>query len=276
MIERELETRLELDLSAASGLVLHKGIVSVVADDRLAVHRYRLQDGAVLAPLPLTEDAPGRVWAKRDKPDLEALLDPGDGGLLALGSGSRPQRDRGFRVLPNGQHAVVDLAPLYARLRQDLAELNIEGAARQDQTLWLAHRGVGAAGASCLIRVDARALDPDLAQWPAALLRDLRPVDLGTLDGVPLGLTDLACDGSGRLHFLAAAEATDDPYLDGATRGSVFGRIEPDGRAIALLRLRPDVKAEGLAWLAAQRWLLVTDADDPTRRATLYEFDAAV
>lgn len=266
-----LRPRFALGLIAASALVLRDGVVHVLGDDRTALDRYRLSDGAALSPIPLPGLPAGEVLAKRDKPDLEALVDAGDGALVALGSGSRPNRERAFRIHNDGAVRSIDLAPLYARLRQDIADLDIEGATRHAGGLTLAHRGVGRGGASRLIRLDPRALDPACTCWTADLLQRIDTVALGDLDGVALGLTDLACDAERSLHYLAAAEATDDPWLDGRCHGSVIGRIEPDGRATTLGRLQPTVKAEGLCALDADTWLVVTDADDPAQRAMLYE-----
>jgi hypothetical protein len=162
---------------------------------------------------------------------------------------------------------------LYTRLRRDIPDLNIEGAALEgSDTFVLAHRGVGRADASALIRLEAPALlDP---VWPVSALRGVQGIDLGALDGVALAFTDLAPGPDGVLYYLAAAEDTDDPYRDGHCRGSVIGRLERDGTARALARLGSNVKAEGLAYShragGEDIWLVVTDADDPTLRAKLY------
>lgn len=274
--DAQLHTCFTLSLSAASGLVLREGIVTVLGDDCAALHRYRLHDGAALPSIPLLGLPVDAVLAKADKPDLEALVDLGNGALLALGSGSRPNRERGFRI--SATHAVehIDLSPLYAALRAEIPTLNIEGAAFQAGDLVLAHRGLARGDVSRLIRLDPHAaLDSNCRHWSAELLRKIQPVALGELDGVDLAFTDLACDTNGVLHYLAAAEATNDPYLDGECRGSVIGRIDTDGRAHRLARLRPDMKAEGLTWLGStanyQRWLVVTDADDPKQDARLFE-----
>ncbi|TDU31466.1 hypothetical protein DFR24_0836 [Panacagrimonas perspica] len=272
----QLDARFTLTLSAASGIVLRDGIVHVMGDDRGALDRFLFVDGTPLAPIALIPgDADAdAVLAKPDKPDLEALVDLGDGSLLALGSGSRANRERGFRIGADGVQE-IDLSPLYARLRQDLPNLNIEGAARVGFELVLAHRGVGKSDASCLVRLDAsKLLARRPSSWTAAGLIEIRPVALGQIDGVALAFTDLATDADGTLHYLAAAEDTDDPYLDGACRGSVIGRLTK-GSALPTARLRPDVKAEGLAFLGRSvrdnSWAVVTDADDPGLRAKLYE-----
>ena len=68
------------------------------------------------------------------------------------------------------------------------------------------------------------------------------------------------------LHFLAAAEATDDPYEDAPCAGSALGCFDAAFFPRLLARLRPDLKAEGLAWWEPPggpgRWLVVADADD--------------
>ncbi|MGQ0620766.1 MAG: DUF6929 family protein [Panacagrimonas sp.] len=264
-----------LDLSAASGLVTRDEVAWVVADDRLALDSYRLRDGARLPPVPLLHGAADEAIRKKKKPDLEALMDLSDGRLLALGSGSRPNRERAFLV-EGSQVEVLDLSALYERLRAEIGSLNIEGAVRDGRHLLLSHRGL--VGASCIIRLDAEmCLRASDRAWPASTLIDITRVELGSLDGVPLSLTDLALSPGGVLHYLAAAENTDDAYLDGHCAGSVIGYLEPDFlRARHLGRLRPDVKAEGLAWAKRERghdhWLAVTDADDRDLKATMYGF----
>ncbi|MGH8517665.1 MAG: DUF6910 family protein, partial [Panacagrimonas sp.] len=230
----------------------------------VGLDRYDRTDGAALTPIALLAGFDAlTTLPKPEKPDLEALAELGDGTLVALGSGSRPNRDRGYRIAVDGGVCELDLSPLYAHLRRDIPDLNIEGAALQgDHTLVLAHRGVGRGGASRLIRLDASLLrDERLAAWPAAALRAVQGVDLGTLDGVALAFTDLAPGPDGVLYYLAAAEDTDDPYCDGHCRGSVIGRLDADGTARTLARLTPPVKAEGLAFShrdgGANHWWVV-------------------
>lgn len=270
--ERALHRRFALSLSAASGIVIRDGVAWVVGDDRVGLDRYDLSDGLALAPVSLLagHDASATL-AKPEKPDLEALAELGDDSLVALGSGSRPNRDRGFRIDGRARVQPLDLAPLYARLRQEIPDLNVEGAALEgDDTLVLAHRGVGRSDASRLIRLDARALR-GASTWSPAALHGIERADLGTLDGVALAFTDLAPGPEGSLYYLAAAEDTDDPYRDGHCRGSVIGRLERDGTARPLAQLSPAVKAEGLAYASRDHWWVVTDADDPSLRAWLYE-----
>lgn len=265
----------ELQLSAASGLVLRDGLAWVVADDRLALDAYTLAQGLHHETILLRPDATAAALAKPDKPDLEALADLGNDRLLALGSGSRPNRELAY-LIERGAATHIDVSALYERLRSEIRKLNIEAAVRRGPELLLAHRGHGRRHASCIVRIDLdAALRATSGVWPASALIDITEVQLGKLDGTPLGITDLALDPAGHLHYLAAAENTDDAYLDGRCMGTLIGRLDERMRPTHLARLRPDLKAEGLAWWKSSKthahWCVVTDADDPARRATLFE-----
>lgn len=275
-----LRSVFDLDLSAASGLVVLDGLAWVVADHQLALHGYPL-DGAG-RPCSIALDpamaVAGFALPKKIKPDLEVLFDAGDGRLVALGSGSRPNRCRGFSIdYAGGTVDTIDLWPSYESPRLRSAPLNVEGAVRLGDALILAHRGLSAADPSRILVFDAQAcLVAHRDRWPASALRSIITVDLGTLDGVPPGVTDLALHPRLGLHYLAVAERTEDAYADGEVVGTVFGRLDAEFRPTTLGRLRPDHKCEGLAWwkadAAAEHWLGVTDADDPTRPARLLSF----
>lgn len=278
-----LRTVFDLDLSAASGLVVLDGLAWVVADDQLTLRAYPL-DGAgrsrSIALDPAAVPVAGVALPKKSKPDLEVLFDAGDGRLVALGSGSRPNRCRGFSIgLADGSVDTIDLSLAYESPRLRSAPLNVEGAARLGDTLILAHRGLSAADPSRILVFDAQAcLAAQRGRWPASALRSIITVELGTLAGVPLGFTDLALHPRRGLHYLAVAERTDDAYADGEVVGTVFGRLDAGFRPTTLGRLRPDHKCEGLAWWkadhAADHWLGVTDADDPVQPARLLSFVA--
>lgn len=269
-------------LSAASGLVRAGACLYLVADDEhhlaalpraataptVALHRFRERD------LPQAKGA-----RKRRKPDLEALalVPPAPGGLqgrlLALGSGSRPNREAGF-VWPleawgalAGTARPLDLAPLYAPLHALLADLNVEGAFFDAAHLVLLHRGHLASSNAC-ITFDA----PAALAWldgaaPPAPLR-IAPLALGALDGVAYGVTDGLALPAGDWLVSAVAEATDDSYRDGACAGSLLARVAPDGTVRACWPLAGAPKVEGLC-LDGERLLMVTDADDPDRASEL-------
>jgi hypothetical protein len=151
-------------VAAASGLVCANGRAYVVADDEhhLAIYSDLESPGRLLRLAPLAEgELPADpAQRKRRKPDLEILMRLPGGGLLALGSGSSAQRERGWFVAldPRGEPArrprsssrpsrpsspcrVIDLTPLYTPLRTRLGEINIEGAMCLGVEFVLLHRG---------------------------------------------------------------------------------------------------------------------------------------
>jgi hypothetical protein len=251
-----------LPVSAASGLVEADGVLWVIADDGTHLAGF---DVAGLAPRPLIALL-DEVWPeehaarKRQKADLEALCAIGDGRLLALGSGSRPNRCRGVAVdVRSGAREIVELGPLYAAI--GLPDLNIEGAARLGGRLRLLQRGNGAGAVNAVIDVDPITLT----------LRAVRRVELGALEGVRWGFTDASPLGDGRLLFSAAAESGDDVYRDGQCLDSALGVLAEDGTVEWLRPLgRPGVKIEGVHARGDRAWL-VSDADDATQPTTLYE-----
>ena len=92
-----------------------------------------------------------------------------------------------------------------------------------------------------------------------------RIVDLGTIEGVPLGFTDGAALPDGRIVFSAVAEHTEGTYLDGPCIGAAIGIIGTDGQVEALYRLAQTHKVEGVhATIHGDliHLLMVTDADD--------------
>ena len=264
-----------LRLSAGSALVYHQQRLWLLADDALVLQQYSPQ-GLWLGELPLL---PGRLPAdpaqrKRLKPDFEALLLLPDGSLLALGSGSTPLRRRGCR-LRDGRVEPIDLSPLYLALETQFRELNLEGAVVYGEQLLLAQRGNGAAGEHALICLDLLRAMADLQRGclTAAGLQRVLALAPGTLEQVPLGLTDLCLDPAGRLYFSAAAEASGSTYADGECVGSVLGRFGPDLQVEWRARLETREKIEGLCFLPDGRLLLVADPDDPQRCSPLFALD---
>ncbi|MFN7130636.1 MAG: DUF6910 family protein, partial [Myxococcales bacterium] len=253
--------------------------------DALHLGRFTPDDAAKgtalrLLPGALPEDAKRR---KAEKPDFEILLalPPFDtcpeGALLALGSGSAPQRRRGvllpFRGGGCDAPRVCDFSPLFERLETAISELNLEGAALAGDRALLLQRGNGSDGRNAVVELDRAALLEALGSGgpiPASVLRGLRDVPLGALEGVPLGFTDGAGLADGSVLFTAAAEAGGSTWHDGACPGSVVGMLTP---SLELAWLRPvDVvtKLEGIARAGDGTLYLVADADDPARPAALY------
>lgn len=277
-------------ISAASGLVRAGAWLHVVADDSLHLATFPLQGDA---PGHLTRLLPGELPPqpkprKEAKPDLEALCLLGalagapQGALLAVPSGSTPQRQQGVLVpldeqgLPAGAPRAVDFAALYAQLAREVGSLNVEGAALSGRRLRLLQRGNGEGSVDAVVDLDAERLVRTLESGQPLepdLVRTVRRWELGRAGHVRLSFTDASPLADGRLVFTAAAEDTRDAYADGPVQGSAVGVLAPDGSPLFLDAVDARVKLEGVAaWLEAGRihLLLVADADDPTVPAPLY------
>ena len=192
----------------------------------------------------------------RDKPDLEALttLPPFEGssygGLLGLGSGSNDRRDRGFYWHFEadgslaGEPIQIDLEPLYTRLREEVAELNVEGAAVLDDRFLVFHRGNGDNSQNAIAELE-------LDQVVASMVGDrsidveeltrVRAYDLGDLDGTPLCFSDATTLSDDLVVFTASAEDS-----DGKIHGSVVGTIDPGGEIERLRTIDRKWKVEGV------------------------------
>jgi hypothetical protein len=276
-------------VSAASGAVHVGRRLYVIGDDELHMAvfdaagstpgaRFRLMPGS----LPLSAGA-----RKAVKPEFEALflLPPStrhtNGALLALGSGSTARRMSGA-LMPldpggaPGKPIRVDLAPLYKPLDAFVTKLNIEGAVVSFGRLLLFQRGNSAEGRNAIFGfdlTDALATFESGREPGAPITTD---VALGMVDGVPLCFTDAAPLSDGRIVFTAVAEATDDPYLDGACVGAAIGILDNKLRLAALYPLVQPLKVEGVTALQGADVIdlfMVTDADDPAKPSRLYHVE---
>jgi hypothetical protein len=155
-------------LSAASGLVRIGRRLYVAADDENMLGVFDLEEHRPGTLRRLFEgDLPAAHEARKaTKADLESLTVlppfPGHptGALLALGSGSRPQRQRAALMSLDREGALdgvvrqIDLWPLYAPLREQHPLLNIEGAFVNVGHLCLLQRGHAAEPVNAVIRFD--------------------------------------------------------------------------------------------------------------------------
>jgi hypothetical protein len=277
-------------LSAASGLVRLDDALYVVADDEVHLGVFDLQSqapGRLLRLRAASLDLEPKA-RKRMKPDFEALVHVAgtakhpNGGLLALGSGSRNQRvaatwvefdERGHIATPP---RTFDLAPLYDAVTRIVGEVNIEGAVIHDRELRLFQRGNKGRGVNAVIGFEwsivAMALsEGGLSREPTASFVD--EYDLGSIDGVPLGFSDAAGLPDGSCAFAAIAEDTSDAYADGACAGATIGLLDAHGSIVLQRRVRERAKIEGIHAEARARQLdllLVTDADDARIPAELF------
>ncbi len=276
-----------LHLSAASGLACLNSFNYVVADDELhlGVFRANSSEPGHLIRLFGGELPASKADRKKQKPDLEALTllpaygDYPHGALLALGSGSRPNRRLGALLGLDAQGAVrgspqvVDLSPILAPLDDEFPALNIEGAVVSGGELRLFQRGNKRHVDNAVIRFPLSALLDTLSSENTGAIKPsaIATFDLGQIDGIPLCFTDAAALPDGAMVFTAVAEDTDDAYNDGACVGAAIGIA--DHKLRCLHRLERPYKVEGVdARMEGDvvSLLLVTDADDADTPAVLF------
>jgi hypothetical protein len=271
-------------MSAASGVARRGDFVYVIGDDELHLGVFQLS-----SPRPgrlrrvLAGELPGDDGERAGaKPDLEALtlLPPFRGqpygALLGLGSGSGPERDRGFVCrlgadgAIDGEPAELDLRPLYRLLREHQADLNIEGAATMGDQVWLLHRGTSEEGANLVAELSLEQLMRSLREdqcLDADELQNVRRYELGDIDGVELTFSDATPIADQVLVFTASAEAD-----DGHICGSVVGTLGRDGSVQRLRTIDRRWKVEGVhASIDAGvlDFTFVCDQDDPAAPAPL-------
>ena len=270
-------------LAAASGVVRRAECVYVVGDDLLFLGVF---DASSNDPGRLHRVLPGDVPDTTDarektKPDLEALsaLPPFEshphGALLGLGSGSTPDRDRGFAWglaadgSLEGEPLQLDLAPLYSLLREHMHALNVEGAAVMGDELWLLQRGNSEEGVNIVVSLElSEVLDSLLRDRTLAApeLRGMRAFDLGELEGAALTFSDASPLGGELLVFTASAEASGGSHESGAILGSVVGTIDRGGEVRRLRTIDRKHKVEGVHAALDTGVLTMTfvcDQDDP-------------
>jgi hypothetical protein len=270
-------------VSSASGVVRRGDFVYVIGDDllSLAVFRMSRSDPGELRPV-LPGELPADADARRGaKPDLEALtvLPPFEGEpygmLLGLGSGSGPGRDRGFAWslesdgALRGEPRLVDLAPLYALLSDQIEHLNVEGACVMGERLWLLHRGNHADSSNAIAELSLPAVMESLRgdqRIDVHELEDLRAYELGELDGVELTFSDATPLGGELLVFTASAEESGGRGEDGEIRGSIVGTIDTSGEVQRMRTIDRRYKVEGVHATidtGVMDFLFVCDQDDP-------------
>jgi hypothetical protein len=290
-------------IRAASGLTWVGDRLAVIQDDASFLALVDSETGLADAiPLPVGADGVRQFDEARGnkarKMDLEAvtLVPSTDGVLLAaFGSGSLTPRET-VVLVSFGRAAPPRVAShaasaFYARLRGATgfagSEMNVEGAVYVDSVLKLFGRGNGAAvgdlqptNASCdVIWTDLRAhlKHPSTISPPTP--RDIVQYDLGSLNGVSLGFTDVTRGGSASILYAAAAESSPDVTRDGDVQGSVLGVIQPRASMARWTVLRDEQgqrfrgKIEGVVRdkVFDDRVFAVVDSDDHTRPAELLE-----
>jgi hypothetical protein len=296
-IDPALHPRGQAHLSAASGLVRVQERFYVVADDEHHLGRFKATvDARVKLMRLFPGDLPtGEKERKAKKPDLEtlttlpAMVGYPHGALLALGSGSKPTRERGVLLALDAQGRVgkdgclppkrIDLSGLYKGLRETLPLLNIEGCFVANGVLHLLQRGNQGDTRSACVRLDwhhtqAWLLDEDHEE-PRAVQVDT--IDLGPADpahGVALSITDACSLPGGAWAFSAVAENTKDSYHDGPCIASAIGIVNASNQVVQLHHLQGAPKVEGISAQVVGSQLsltMVTDADDPDQASQLLQ-----
>jgi hypothetical protein len=274
-------------ISAASALLLVDETIFVVADDERQLGIFRDEartPGRLLQILEPTSADPDE--SKERKADLESLcfIPPSEraphGGLLALGSGSEENRQRGaFVELGDdgepSERSEIDLGPLYTFLRRQIPELNVEGAAVTGRRLHLLQRGNNGDGRNARIELDLDRVHDCLqrGELQSDAFVGVTFYELGRLHGVDLCFSDVSPLEDGRIVFSCSAEDSEGSG-DGTTVGSALGVMTPAGEVSTIEPIDIDVKLEGMTAHAHGdriRALLVTDADDPSTPSPLLE-----
>lgn len=288
---------------AASGLAWVGDRLAVIQDDASFVALVDPDTGlAEAVPLPVGphgarqfDDARGNRAAKLDLEALATVPSPRGVLLAAFGSGSLAPRETVVLIsFASTSSARVDLraaSEFYALLRSASefagSEINVEGALQAGGMLTLFSRGNGAirgelqpVNASCDVSWAAlRAYLEQPASVAPPIPGAITQYDLGGLDGVPLGFTDVALSRGSNILYAAAAEASPDATRDGDVYGSAVGVIDPHTPAGRWARLREGGgapftgKVEGLTTdgRRPERIFAVVDSDDHSKPSDLLE-----
>ena len=272
-----------LHLSAASGIAVVGKYAFIVADDQLCMARFKMDsdepgDWIRLFPGELPVE---HLERKAKKPDLEAIcLLPSNNfshrsALLVVPSGSKKWRNKSC-LLPvdadgNAAAAVLPLsfASLFEFLSTKVSKLNIEGVCLYGDKLLLVNRGNSKDGENAVFGLDlAKFLYQayDTHEIGADVFLFVHHFDLGDVNKVSLSFTDLCVLPGDKIIYSAAAEATEDDYLDGPCAGSAV--YIGDGKFQSLRKeiLDTKLKVEGIyakpgGTSAACELILVTDGD---------------
>jgi len=275
-----------LPIASASALLRVGGYLLVLSDDerQIAIIEDETDEPGTLIKVMDGATPRGKDERNDNKPDFEcmAYFEPFDrfrhGAILGLGSGSAPDRNRATLLAlsqdgrPDSDFEIVDLGPLYERLRTEIVDLNIEGSAVVGDAFRLMQRGNGPEGRNARVDLDAGSVRAALAggdPLPADSVRTVEFYELGLLKGIPLCFSDASPLGDGRMMFIASAE-TDDGYV-----GSSLGLMNPNGSIEFNEPVDHVLKLEGLVADVLEdgrvRLLMVSDADDPDHPSPLME-----
>lgn len=275
-------------ISGASALVRYEQTYFIIRDNSNSIYELD-KNFNLVRTIPIFEgDLPKDSKArKKEKPDLEAgavLYGQGDlaDRLLLLPSGSKKNRVKGAIVTLQDVHRVkqVDFSDLYSFLREKVGTVNIEGAIFFSNQLLLFQRGNSENSRNALIyvrNVFDQNQEDELSLSKEDIL-DIKFPDLGHNAEIPYTFTDAVLFNESQIFFLAAAEDTDDAYLDGDIRGMIIGLMSIDGIIKWKKEISKKIKLEGISILNVIRHnefdqvdvLMVSDADDDDIASEVY------
>lgn len=229
------------DLPSASGMEIIDGVIYIIGDDSPYLycldHSLRLINKVELFETVHFET--GRI-PKKIKPDLETMTQltiHGNKYILATGSGSSIQRNKGYLIkLPtkyNKKFVVneLDFSSLFNFLKMnedivsDSGELNLEASAVTDEYFILFNRankkGVNTALVFNLEEFIVYLTENhELIPFPKVI-----PYKLEGINRIPAGFSG-AASLDNRIYVTASVEDTDDAIKDGEVLGSFLGIIE--------------------------------------------------
>lgn len=289
------------NIPSASGLEVIGDSIYIVGDD--SPYLYHLDKGFDQVNKSVISDTSGfdtgRI-AKSEKLDLESMAHFNKDGrdyLLMLGSGSSEVRTKGVIAEINEKTGAIakvntySLGKLYQQLQENIhvvgsGLLNIEGAAVEDDKLYLMQRAIGDEPNVLLIF--------DLKEFLAFLTEDgetpevqLKKFNLDRLHDFHAGFSG-AHVFDGKLFFTASVEGTGDAIEDGEVFGSYIGYIglnelDNDNTPVTALLVHKDGttyngKTESLVVSSGQvkgSYKVLVVSDDDKGHSELLEVDVS-
>jgi hypothetical protein len=252
-------------IGATSGLILKGEVLNLVSDNSSFLYQYKLQE-KTLHKIKLLEDSEENS-SKKDKMDFEVLAQKGE-KLFLFGSGSTSKREKRISYhLGNKNVKVKDLTSLYKKMKEvgniSDSDFNIEGAIFHHEKWILFQRGNGENGQNGLFEINKKKKI------------QFTPIALPSIQNTKATFTDaLLVDD--KIYFLAAAEASDSTYADGAILGSLIGCLSlPDFRLVFTQTITTTQKFEGLSLYKKtenqMEFLLCEDNDSEELLSNIYK-----
>lgn len=275
--------------SGASALVAYKNYYYVVRDNSNSIYLFdskleRIKEIEIFkGSLPNSSKE-----RKEQKPDLEAATivygnERVPDKLILIPSGSKKNRMKGalleLQVSESNDLTYVDFSKLYDFLASKVGTVNIEGAIAREESILLFQRGNSRNSKNAIIYLKSdlnQQINHDIV-FTEDHFEKIIYLELGKVDGIPYTFTDAILFNQNIL-FLAAAEQTEDAYLDGEVSSICAGVLDLNGAILWKEELKTDVKLEGLLLLSSQKnsdgqfeFLALSDADQDNTPSALYK-----